>query len=90
MWFELRCVAGEAVTVKCEYYPDADTAAGFEGAAGIDDDAVTSIMVTAANTMRNAASMCFIAGEAKHIIENFGTYHPELATAGTAKKGGTK
>lgn len=28
--FELRCAVGEAVTVKCEYYPDADTAAGFD------------------------------------------------------------
>lgn len=28
--FELRCAAGEAVTVKCEYYPDADTASGFD------------------------------------------------------------
>lgn len=28
--FELRCAVDEAVTVKCEYYPDADTAAGFD------------------------------------------------------------
>lgn len=29
-WFELRCAPGEAVTVKCEYYPDESTAAGFD------------------------------------------------------------
>lgn len=28
--FELRCAAGEAVTVKCQYHPDANTAAGFD------------------------------------------------------------
>lgn len=28
--FELRCAAGEAVTVKCQYHPDSDTAAGFD------------------------------------------------------------
>lgn len=28
--FELRCAAGEAVTIRCEYYPDGNSAAGFD------------------------------------------------------------
>lgn len=28
--FELRCGVNEVVSVKCEYYPEANTAAGFD------------------------------------------------------------
>lgn len=30
VWFELRYTVNEVVTVKCEYHPDGDIAAGFD------------------------------------------------------------
>lgn len=79
---ELRSVA--------EVVSDGAGRVGLNGTAGTDLDTIASLMYTAANTMRNAAAMSFVAGEASHIIENFASYHPQAATSAPAKKGGAK